>query len=467
MSRGSAPLNPEMFRAYDIRGLVDVDLNPEIAETIGKAIGTFMQQRGSRRLAVGMDNRLSSEAYKDALITGLRSTGCDVTDIGLATSPVLYYTVIEKNLDGGVAVTASHNPKQYNGFKVVGPQAYPIASEEMFQLRDVALSGQYAHGAGSLSAYDPMPHYLEAILKASHLERSIKIVLDTGNGVAGKFAPPLLKSLGCEVVELYCELDGTFPNHTPNPEHEANVLDLEQEVCEVGAEIGIALDGDGDRLGVIDENGTYRESDYMIILLARDFLSRHPGATILIDVKSSLNVIEDIQKHGGQPLLYKTGHSLIKKKMRDDGIMLGGELSGHLYLFENYYPYDDALHAAARVLEILSRDKMPLSKHFADLPRLYSTRIIEIPCADRAKFEAIRKLVHLFAERYEVNEIDGARISFPNGWAVIRASNTTPMLTFRAEARSPEDLEAIKTESYTMLKRFPEIEADVLLMAAS
>ncbi len=463
MSGVSTALNPDIFRAYDIRGIVGRDITPELAEIIGKATGTFMQRRWGKRLIVGMDNRLSSETYKGALIAGLRSTGCDVTDIGLASSPVLYYAVIESGLDGGVAVTASHNPKEYNGFKIVSRQAYPVAADDMFRLRDVALGGQFDRGAGSLSSYDPMEDYWAAIRKAVHLERKIKIVLDTGNGVAGKFAPPLLKSLGCEVIELHCELDGNFPNHTPNPEHEENVLDLERKVRETGAELGIALDGDGDRIGVIDENGTYRESDYIIILLARDYLARHPGDTVLIDVKSSLNVLEDIRQHGGVPLLYKTGHSLIKQKMRSDHIMLGGEESGHMYLFEGYYPFDDALFAAARVLEVLSRGQLPFSKHFADLPKLYATRIVEIPCADTAKFEAVKKLVQLFEARYEVNDIDGARVSFANGWAVIRASNTTPMLTFRAEARSPEELKAIVAEFYTVLKRFPEIGADALL----
>jgi phosphomannomutase / phosphoglucomutase len=465
MSSGSAHLNPEIFRAYDIRGIVGVDIVPETAEVIGRAAGSFLQQRESKRIIVGMDNRPSSETLKEALIAGLRSTGCDVIDIGLATSPVLYQAVIETGAAGGIAVTASHNPKEYNGFKIVGQQAFPVAADDMFRLRDVALGGQFLQGAGSLSTFDPMAHYLDKIRSNVHLERRIKLVLDTGNGVGGKFAPPLLKSLGCEVIELYCELDGSFPNHIPNPEHEANVLDLERKVVEAGAEIGLAMDGDGDRLGVIDENGGYRESDYTIILLARDFLSRHPGATVLTDVKSSLNVLDDIRSHGGVPLLYKTGHSLIKQKMRTDNIMLGGEMSGHLYVFENYYPFDDALFAAAKVLEVLSRDRVPFSQHFAGLPKLYATRMIEIPCADAAKFAAIRKLVRLFAEKYEVNEIDGARITFPEGWAVIRASNTTPILTFRAEARTPQDLAAIKQEIYDTLQSFPEIEARAILAA--
>lgn len=451
-------VNPNMFRAYDIRGIAGNDLVPGIAEIIGKAVGTFLRSRSDgTQIAVGMDNRLSSEDLKNAFVQGLISVGSDVIDIGLASSPVMYEAVINGGYIGGVNVTASHNPKQYNGFKIVRERAYPVAGDEITIIRDLAINGHFEAGAGSKRILDTESRYLKKIQDAVRLNRGLEVVLDTGNGVAGKFAPILLKRLGNRVLELHCELDGNFPNHDPNPENESNVIDVEEMVRTAKADIGIAIDGDGDRLGVIDEKGSYVVADNITILLARDFLQRHLGAEILVDVKSSMNVINEIQKHGGIPVLYKTGHSLIKQKMRDDNIMLGGEFSGHFYVFENYYPFDDALYAASKVLEILSKSTKPLSEHFADLPVLYSTRLIEIPCDDAAKFDVIDKAVRIFSQTHEVNTIDGARITFSDGWAIIRASNTTPTLTFRAEADSPEALEKIKLSVFDVLGQFPAV----------
>lgn len=456
-------LNPDMFRAYDIRGIVGVDVDSTIAELIGKTIGTYllMQNKGTN-VVVGMDNRPSSEELKSSLIQGLLSTGCNVTDIGLCTSPMLYKAVFDGDFCGGTIVSASHNPKEYNGFKIVAHKAYPVAAEEMYRLRDMAIAGQFASGKGSYLTLDTEEQYLSRITSVVHLDRKLKVVLDTGNGVAGKFAPNLLRRLGCEVVEVFCELDGNFPNHLPNPEHEANLLDAIKMVTESGADIGIGIDGDGDRVGVIDENGKFMPSDFSIILLARDYLKGHPGEQILIDVKSSQNVIDEIKSNGGNPLLYKTGHSLIKMKMRADNISMGGEFSGHLYVFENYYPFDDALYATSKILEVLSKSSKSFSSQFSDLKVLYPTNLLELGCPDSIKFDVMKKVVDVFSSTHEVNDIDGVRVTFKNGWVILRASNTTPYLTFRAEGNSVENLKQILLEVRETLKQFSDIQLEPL-----
>lgn len=450
-------MNPYIFRAYDIRGVVGRDLTAEDAEAIGMGIGSYFRSRGSQKLAVGRDNRPSSKDLAEALIGGLLSIGCDVTDIGLSTSPLLSFTVCDRRFDGGVIVTASHNPPEYNGFKIAGRSAYPVAGEDIQKIRELILNQHFTKGCGRLTHYDPLPQYLSKLQTLVQLERSLKVVVDTGNGVCGLVAPEVLRRIGCEVVELHCDLDGTFPHHLPNPEDEANVEDVKQEVLRCHADIGIAFDGDGDRLGLIDEKGQYREADYAIIMLARDFLSRHPKAKVVVDVKTSLKVINEIQKHGGIPVLWKTGHSFIKRKMWEDGILFGGELSGHMFVAENYYIIDDALLAACRILRILASEPVGFSAHFANLPKLYSTRLIELPCADSEKFDVVKEAVRRFSTEYQVNDIDGARVDFGGGWAVIRASNTTPALTLRFEAQTSERLEEIKSLVYGVLKQFSSV----------
>ncbi len=456
-------LNPNIFRAYDIRGVVDVDIDSSIAELIGKTVGTYLLNRSKgKTVVVGMDNRTSSEDLKQSLVNGLLSTGCDVTDIGLCTSPMLYFAAYDGLFCGGIIVSASHNPKEYNGFKIVSEQAYPVAGEEIYKIRDMALAGQFASGTGFYSRLNIEEKYLNKIQSIVHLDRKLKVVVDTGNGVAGKFAPNLFRRLGCDVVELFCELDGSFPNHIPNPEHESNLLDAKRTVVESGADIGIGIDGDGDRVGLIDETGKFLSSDYSTILLARDYLLRHPGDQILTDVKSSQNVIDEIKNSGGKPLLYKTGHSLIKMKMRADNITLGGEFSGHLYVFENYYPFDDALYAASKILEVVSKSPIPLSAQFSGLKRLYPTNLLELGCPDTLKFDVMKKVAEMFSKSHEVFDIDGVRIAFRDGWVSVRASNTTPYLTFRAEGNSVGNLKKILLELRDAFIKFPEIEISPL-----
>lgn len=459
-------LNPNIFRAYDIRGVVDVDIDPSIAELIGKTVGTYLLQRNKgNNVVVGMDNRPSSETLKQSLVKGLMSTGCNVTDIGLCTSPMLYKAVYDGDFCGGVIVSASHNPKEDNGFKIVAENAYPVAGEEIYKIRDMAFAGKFTSGNGSYTTFDTEEIYLKKIESIIHLERKLKVVIDTGNGVAGKFAPNLFRRLGCEVVEVFCELDGTFPNHLPNPEHETNLLDAKRVVVETGADLGIGIDGDGDRVGLIDEKGNFLSSDYSVILLARDYLQRHSGDQVLTDVKSSQNVIDEIIKNGGKSLLYKTGHSLIKMKMRSDNISLGGEFSGHLYVFENYYPFDDALYAASKILEILSKSPVTLSAQFSGLKKLYPTNLLELGCPDSIKFDVMKKVAEAFSASHDVFDIDGVRVAFKDGWAILRASNTTPYLTFRAEGSSNESLKQILIEMQEVLMKYPEIKLDLLNQA--
>lgn len=457
----SEQVNPKIFRKYDIRGIVGTDISEDVAGSIGKAVGTYLQMRFGKLVAVGMDNRLSSPELKNALIRGLMATGCDVVDIGLCTSPLLYFSVYEGNFDGGIIVTASHNPREYNGFKMVSQNAVPIAGEDILEIRDMILEEKFSEGVGSHTNDDYSERYFARIVNEIKLNRRMRVVVDTGNGVAGKFAPELLRRIGCEVIEIFCELDGRFPNHLPNPEHETNTEELKARVVSDRADLGIGIDGDGDRVGIVDNNGVFRVADYAMILLARDYLERNPDAKVLVDVKTSSNVIREIERYGGQPVIYKTGHSLIKRKMRAEGILLGGELSGHLYIFENYYPFDDAIFAAARILEILSNLDAPFSEQFNDLPTLYATPVIDIPCSEEDKFDVIKKVVGIYQQAdFEVLDIDGARIEFDRGWAIIRASNTTPILTFRVEAKSAEALEAIKADMFSTLKQFPSVRID-------
>ncbi len=458
MESAAPTINPHMFRAYDIRGLAGTDLTPEVAELIGMGWGTWLRRHGGSTMVLGRDLRPSSPGLRDGFVAGSNAAGCDVVDIGYATSPLMYFATIDRGTAGGVAITASHNPVEYNGIKMVAEQALPLSEEEIFEVRDLALQRDFEAGSGHVQEWDPREPYFQKIGSAISLVRPMKVVADTGNGVAGLFVPEMLRRLGCDVVELYTEPDSTFPNHLPDPEKEENMRDLMALVPKEGAEVGLAWDGDGDRLGVCDERGHRYEADFINILLARDLLTRHPGATILLDVKSSLNVLEDIRRHGGAPMLWKTGHSHMKRKMRAEGVLLGGELSGHMFVAEDYYPIDDALFAAARVLDILARSDRPLSRQFDGLPELFATHLIQLRCPDDQKFQVVSAAREALAAKYPVIDIDGARADFGQGWALIRASNTSPALTVRCEARTPEALEKITDEMRRLLEGFPSVD---------
>jgi len=450
-----AKINPLMFRAYDIRGIVGNDLTEEAAAIIGKGIGSYVQKKWGNRVVVGRDNRPSSERLKNILAESLCATGCEVIDIGLSTSPMLYAAVIEKKMDAGVNITASHNPATYNGFKIVGKDAYPVGGQDIKDLLELTLSESFLSGQGHISSINFLEDYLNTLQGKINLSRRLKVAVDTGNGVAGIVMPQLLRNIGCDVIEVCTELDGTFPNHTPNPEDEENLTELKKRVIDSGADLGLGVDGDGDRLGLVNEKGEYLEADYIIMLLARDFLSRHPGEKILIDVKTSQNTIDYISKQGGIPTMWKTGHSLVKQKMREDHILLGGELSGHMFVFENYLPFDDAAYAAIKMIEFLSKSKTAVSEYFVDLPKLFSTRLVEIKCDDAIKFDVVEKVKNDFlTKNYEAITIDGIRVKLENGWALVRASNTSGTLTLRFEAKTQDDLAKIQEEVLASVNKY-------------
>jgi phosphomannomutase/phosphoglucomutase len=449
-------LNPHVFRAYDVRGLVGSDINPDVFRQVGRAYATLIRRNGGRRIAVGRDNRLSSNGLKAGFVEGVRAAGVDVVDIGQVTTPILYFAAAHWKLDGGANITGSHNPIEYNGVKMVHPGAAPLSEEEIQALRAMIERGDYEIGAGALSERSPRDDYFDTIARLVRPARRLRVVVDAGNGVAGLFGPELLRRIGCDVVELHCESDGSFPNHLPDPEDERNVEDLKAMVVEVGADLGIAYDGDADRVGVIDERGHRHEADLILILLARDLLARHPGAKVVFDVKSSQALVDDIRQHGGVPIMWKTGHSHLKRKMRDDRILLGGEVSGHMFFAENYYGVDDGILASCKIIEMAARAAEPLSQLFASVPHLRATPELKAPCPDGEKFRVVEEVTRELKRRYETIDTDGARVIFPGrGWGLIRASNTNPYLTLRFEARTDGEIEEMKREIYGVLSRYP------------
>ena len=452
-----AELNPYIFRAYDVRGKVDIDITPPVFELVGRAYGTLVKRRGGRTVALGMDNRTSSGALKEGFAAGVLSTGLDVVDIGVNHTPLLYFATAHWNLDGGATVTGSHNPVSDNGVKMVHAAAAPLTEGEIQGLLATIRSGDFERGAGRRTARNPRDDYWDAITSRVTLERRLKVVVDAGNGIAGVFAPELLRRLGCEVVELYCESDGTFPNHLPDPEMEENMRDLVAKTLETRADVGVAYDGDADRVGIVDEKGRRHEADLLLALLARDLLTRHPGAKIVFDVKSSQVLVDDIRRHGGQPIMWMTGHSLLKRKMREDGILLGGEVSGHMFFGEDWYGVDDGILASCRFLQLVASGSLPASAHFDTLPHLHATPELKAPCPDDKKFALVEELSREFRSQYETIDIDGVRIIFPEGWGLVRASNTNPYLTLRFEGRTAAAVAAMKDVVYAALRRYPYV----------
>lgn len=469
-------INPLIFRAYDIRGIAaplddkPADLTNKSVYLIGRAAGIYLQKKyGVKTMAVGSDNRLTSDDLKLGYMQGLIDSGVQPTDIGLVTSPMVYWTSCAMNFDSGTNITASHNPKAYNGLKIVIKNAHSICGDELQEiLKIIQTEGKdwpefnaANCSAASVAKVDIWPTYLADITSRTKLAKPLKVVIDTGNGVAGKFAPELLRKLGCEVIELYCELDGNFPNHEANPEELHNMQDLIKKVLEHKADLGIGFDGDGDRVGVVDEKGHMYSSDFMLLLLARDMLTRLPGSKVVFDVKVSQAIINDLKKHSAVPVMSKTGHSFIEAKMKEIGAPLAGEVSGHLFFGENYYGFDDALLAAARILEITSKSQKPFSAFFDDLPKTCTTPEFKAHCPDDKKFEIVKNLVSHFTAIYDCITIDGVRVNFDeNSWGAVRASNTSPNLTLRFEALTPERLAEIQKIMVDEMRKYPEISLD-------
>jgi len=433
-------MNPEIFREYDIRGVADKDFDEAFARTLGQAYGTLLREKGKRVVAVGGDCRLTSEKYQKALAEGIVSTGLDVIEIGTCPTPLLYFSLFHFDLDGGIQVTGSHNPPDFNGFKVcLGKQT--LFGEQIQYLRTLVEAGRFASGSGRRTTRDVITPYQDHLAtQFGRLPRVVKVVVDAGNSTAGPVAPPIFERLGCDVTPLYCELDGRFPNHHPDPTIVENMQSLIRAVREEGAEVGIAFDGDADRIGAVGASGRIVWGDEMLIIFARDVLRTNPGAVIVSEVKCSQRLYDDIAGRGGSGLMWKSGHSLLKAKMKETKALLGGEMSGHMFFADRYFGYDDAIYAACRLLEILAREGRSVEELLADLPPAFATPEIRVDCPDDRKFSVAERAREHFRGEYEIVDIDGVRVRFPEGWGLIRASNTQPVLVMRFEARSREKL---------------------------
>lgn len=449
-------INPGIFREYDIRGLVDKDLTEENVELLGKGYGTYALSFGLNEALVGRDNRPSSKPFRDAIIRGILSTGCDVIDVGEVPSPVFYFSLHEYDKQAGVMITGSHNPSEYNGFKLCRGHG-TIYGEEIQKLLRIIESGEFAEGEGKESASDPVPAYIEHIVGDIRLERPVKVVVDAGNGIGGGVAPELLRRLGCDVVELYCELDGTFPNHHPDPTVPEFLEDLIGTVASEKADLGVALDGDADRIGAVTDDGTIVWGDQLMIMFSREILKENPGGTVIFEVKCSQALVEDIAAHGGKPLMWKTGHSLIEAKIREEKALLAGEMSGHIYFADRYFGYDDAIYAAARLAELVSKSDKSLSEAMADIPKYYATPELRIETNEEEKFQIVETIKEEFSRDNEIIDIDGVRVVFPDGWGLVRASNTSPVVVVRCEAKTPERRDEIQEMILEKLKRFPSV----------
>jgi phosphomannomutase/phosphoglucomutase len=433
----------EIFREYDIRGIAGRDLTPESVELIGRGIGTILVRAGKRSITVGRDCRLSSDSYRDALVAGLNGCGIAVVDIGVVPTPLLYFSIFHLASDGGVMITGSHNPSEYNGFKIcVGTES--IHGERIQEIYELIESRSFARGSAGTTSADVLTPYRKLVLDQIRLARPVRVAVDCGNGTAALLAPDLMRALGCEVVELYCDMDGRFPNHHPDPTVEENLRDLQRAVESRRVELGIAFDGDADRIGVVDEAGRVVWGDMLMLLYAREILGRKPGATFVSEVKCSMNLFRGIEQLGGRAIMWRTGHSLIKAKMREEGAALGGEMSGHMFFADRYLGYDDAVYAAARLLEIVAGSSRSVSSMLADVPPTVATPEIRIQCDDDRKFGVVERVKARFRQTNEVIDVDGARILFEKGWGLVRASNTQDVLVLRFEAADAEALAAVR-----------------------
>jgi phosphomannomutase/phosphoglucomutase len=446
-------VNPEIYREYDIRGIIGEDIKEDEFIILGRGFGTYFNRSGRRRIVVGRDCRLSSPKIRDELTEGLITTGCNVVDVGICPTPILYFAIRHLKADGGIMITASHNPPHYNGFKVCSGFD-TIYGEEIQGLKRLVEEGDFVRGKGAFSSYEIAGPYMDMIRSDIKIGRGIKVGFDAGNGTAGPVGVKLLKSFGCEVHDLYCDMDGSFPNHIPDPTVLENMKDLIEEVRRSNLELGIGVDGDGDRIGVVDSSGDIVFGDMLLLIFARDVLAEHPGATIISEVKSSDRLYKDVEAHGGNPIMWKTGHSLIKDKMKKTGALLAGEMSGHMFFADRYFGYDDAIYASCRLLEMLSKTGKSIEQLLEDVPHAYTTPEIRLECPDAKKFELVDSLKDQFSKQYRVIGVDGVRIVFEDGWGLVRASNTQPALVLRFEAQSKERLDEMRAMLEGAVDRF-------------
>jgi phosphomannomutase/phosphoglucomutase len=445
-------LKPTIFREYDIRGIADSELLSDDIERLGKGFGTFLQRRSGARVNVGCDCRLSSPRLKEALIRGLMATGCAVTDIGTAPTPLLYYSQVHLNADGAIMITGSHNPPEYNGFKTMAGGA-AIYGEDIQAIRRLIEAGDFAAGTGSRKQFDPAPAYIDEVASQFRFARRVKVAIDAGNGTAGPVMHRLLERLNVEAVEMYFEMDGRFPNHHPDPTLPENLEDLIRKVRETGAEMGIAFDGDSDRIGAVDERGKIVFGDMLMLIFGREILTRKPGATFISEVKCSQVLYDELRRLGGNPIMYKTGHSLIKAKMKQEQAELAGEMSGHMFFKDRYFGFDDALYAACRLMEIVAASGKPLSAQLEGLPERVATPEIRVHCPDEEKFGVVEAVAREFRGKREVIDVDGVRVKFEKGWGLVRASNTQPVLVLRFEAENERLLKQYRDEVEAVLQR--------------
>ncbi len=444
-------INDEIFREYDIRGIADRDLTDDVVLLIGKAFGTFIGKDST--VTVGCDVRLSSPRIKKALISGITSTGVNVIDIGEIPTPVLYFSVYRLSTDGGIMITGSHNPIEYNGFKMLKGKK-TIYGEDIQKLKDLIDKKGFNEGSGEVKESDMISRYMDAIMKSASLNKTLKVVIDPGNGTAGPIISSLLDSFGIDYKCINCKPDGHFPAHLPDPTVPKYMETLKGEVLKEKADVGIGFDGDSDRIGVIDDQGNMVYGDRLLGIYAKEVLEKRPGSTIIFDVKCSRGLKEAIEKFGGKPLMWKTGHSLIKAKMQEVSSPLAGEMSGHMFFADEYFGYDDAIYAAMRLLRIISNSDKPFSEIKKEIPYYYSTPEIRVACPDDKKFALVKELSDFFGKSYETVTIDGVRIEFDYGWGLIRASNTQPVLVLRFEAKTEKELENIKGIVYGKLKEY-------------
>ena len=433
-------MDAKTFREYDIRGIVGTQITEADVTQLGRAFGTYLVRQGKRRITMGRDIRPSSEQFREALLEGVLDTGLQVTDLGTCPTPVFYFSLRHLHAEGGIMITASHNPPEYNGFKICnGPDT--IFGPEIQRLRLIMDEGDFVRGHGNLDSYDIVAPYHKHILQSINLERRLRIGVDGANAVGGPVAVPLFRHLGCEVHELYCQPDETFPNHEPDPTVLENLQDLINLVKSEKLDVGVAYDGDCDRIGVVDDQGQVVFGDRLMIIFARDILAKQPGTTFISEVKCSKTLYDDIEKRGGKAIMWKTGHSLIKKKMKEVGAALAGEMSGHMFFADRYFGYDDAIYASCRLLEILDKSGKTIAELLDGIPAMVVTPEIRVDCPDEIKFSLVEKVKEHFHQRYPIIDVDGVRVLFDNGWGLVRASNTQPALVLRFEAETAEQLE--------------------------
>lgn len=438
-------LNRSIFREYDIRGIAEDELLDGEIEVLGRALATYLIRHSGRTICLGRDCRLSSPRLHDALLKGLMAAGSHVLDVGTVPTPLLYYAAVHFKADGAVMITGSHNPPEYNGFKTVCGTAalYGDAIQDVYKL---IVNSDFESDQGSVKDVDAVTPYVSEIASQFQLERQVKVVVDAGNGAAGPVAHRVFEKLNVEAIEMFFEMDGTFPHHHPDPTVLENLEDLEEAVRKHGADVGIAFDGDGDRIGVVDEHGNVVYGDMLLFIFGREILTRKPGSTFIAEVKCSQVMYDKLAELGGHPIMYKTGHSLIKAKMKQERAELAGEMSGHMFFADRYYGYDDAIYAACRLLEILAKSGQPLSHQLEGIPKPVSTPELRIDCPDETKFKVVSKVANMLRQRRAIVDIDGVRVPFEQGWGLVRASNTQPALVMRFEAADAGLLDRYRQE---------------------